>query len=137
MGSRAGDLRTFELGAPGEMRDRLNSLVLAGEKTATAGLLEDYIAEDEPLEEVGERQALLDSDGKVVAVVVVTRVEVVRYADVSPDFVEDEGEGFAGLEDWREEHDAFWRSFDVQVDDETEVVCLWFEVAADIPPATG
>ena len=119
------------------MRERLNSLVLAGEKTATAGLWEDYVAEEEALEEVGERQALLDSDGNVVAVVEVTRVEVVRYADVTSEFVEAEGEGFSSLDEWREEHESFWESFEVSVDDDTEVVCLWFEVADGLPTAAG
>jgi hypothetical protein len=37
-------------------QDRLNALVLAGEKVATAGPWEqDYVNEDEALEAVGER----------------------------------------------------------------------------------
>jgi len=49
MWARRGDLRGFELGSKGEMQDRLNSLVLAGDKRATAGLWnEDYAAEGEP-----------------------------------------------------------------------------------------
>ena len=53
-------MRGFELGSKGEMQDRLNALVLAGDKRATAGLWnEDYVLEGEALDEVGERQALL------------------------------------------------------------------------------
>jgi len=46
-----GGLRALELGTPGPMRERLNGLVLAGTKRATAGTLEEY--EDNELEEVG------------------------------------------------------------------------------------
>ena len=47
---RVGGLRTLELGSPGEMRSRLNALVLAGRKRATAGVLAvDYEQEGEPL----------------------------------------------------------------------------------------
>ena len=41
-------LRTMEIGSVGEMRERLNGLILAGEKRATAGLVQEY--EDEPFE---------------------------------------------------------------------------------------
>ena len=56
-------LRCLELGTPGEMRQRLVALVLAGEKRATAGLLSEYADEGEPLETVGEEQWLLGDDG--------------------------------------------------------------------------
>jgi uncharacterized protein YhfF len=39
MWARVNELRTLGLGTPGDMRADLNALVLAGTKTATAGLL--------------------------------------------------------------------------------------------------
>ena len=122
------DLRTFSLGSPGELQDELNALVLAGEKVATAGLLEDYVAEDEAVEEVGEHQALVDADGQVLAIVEITRVETVPFAEVSWEFAQAEGEGFTSVEHWREAHHAFWTAMGSSVTDHTRVVCVWFEV---------
>ena len=115
------------------MQERLTSLVLAGEKGATAGLWnEDYLGEGEALDEVGERQALLGADGKVVAIIEVTRVERTRFADVTWEFAQAEGEGFTSIEDWRQGHRTYWAELGVDVDDDTEVVCMWFEVVDEV-----
>jgi len=131
--ARLGDMRGFELGSKGEMQDRLNSLVLAGDKRATAGLWhEDYAAEDEPLDEVGERQALLDDDGELIAIIEVTRVDQVRFIDVNWEFAQAEGEGFTSVDDWRAGHREYWTSEGIEVDDDTSVVCVWFEVVDEV-----
>lgn len=133
MWARLGDMRGFELGSKGEMQDRLNSLVLAGYKRATAGLWhEDYAAEHEPLDEVGERQALLDDDGKLIAIIEVTRVDQVRFIDVTWEFAQAEGEGFTSVDDWRAGHREYWTSEGIEVDDDTPVVCIWFEVVDEV-----
>ncbi len=96
---RVGGLRTLELGAPGEMRDRLNSLVLTGSKRATAGLQAEYAEEGELLEHVGEQLALLSNDGHQVATVEVTDVEILPFDRVPWDFAAAEGEGDEDLEE--------------------------------------
>jgi uncharacterized protein YhfF len=122
-------LRAVELGTPGEMRQRLNGFVLAGRKRATAGLLDhDYVAEDEELEHVGERLALLDDHGGRVAELEVTEVAVVPFSAVTWEFADAEGEGFRSVEHWREAHQRFWRGEGLEVDDQTSVVCLSFRV---------
>ena len=130
MWPRVQGLRALELGTPGAMRDELTALVLAGGKRATAGLLAEYAEEGEELETVGERLALLDSDGKPRAVVEITAVEVVQFADVTWDFAEAEGEGFASVDHWREAHRRFWAGEGTTVDDDTAVVCLAFRLVA-------
>jgi uncharacterized protein YhfF len=133
MWPRVGEMRGFELGTPGEMQARLNGLVLAGEKMATAGLwIEDYVGEGEALDEVGERQALLDADGKVQAIIEITRVERVRFADVEWEFAEAEGEGDTSIEEWREGHREYWTEAGVAVDDDTPIVCVWFQVVDEV-----
>ncbi|WP_331462036.1 hypothetical protein [Streptomyces sp. KMM 9044] len=47
MWPRVGGMRALELGTPDRLRDELNSLVLAGRKTATTDLLADYVRETE------------------------------------------------------------------------------------------
>ena len=80
-------LRALELGTPGDLRAELNGLVLDGSKRATAGLLSEYAEEQEELEHVGERLALLDDAGARVATLEVTSVEHRRFADVPWDVI--------------------------------------------------
>jgi uncharacterized protein YhfF len=52
------------------MRQRLTTLALTGTKAATAGLWQqDYVDNDEAIEVVGERQALLNDGGEVAAII--------------------------------------------------------------------
>ena len=94
-------MRSLELGSPGEMRARLNALVVAGQKRATAGLVEEYEQEGEQLEHVGERLVLLDDGGAAVGTVEVTSVAVSTFGEVPWEFAESEGEGDRDLEEWR------------------------------------
>ncbi|MBH0242395.1 RNA-binding protein, partial [Streptomyces cavourensis] len=56
-------LKPFLLAFPGPLRDRLVAAVLSGEKVSTSGLLAEYELEQEELPPVGERSALIDSEG--------------------------------------------------------------------------
>jgi uncharacterized protein YhfF len=111
------------------MRDRLNGLVLEGKKVATAGLwCHDYELDGEAIDEVGERQVLLDSDEQPIAKVVVERVETYRFADVPWEFADAEGEGFDSVDDWQRGHRSYYAAEGVEVSDDDEVVCVWFSV---------
>ncbi|WP_345574517.1 ASCH domain-containing protein [Streptomyces prasinosporus] len=121
-------MRAMELGTPGGLRSRLNSLVLAGRKTATTGLLAEYAEETEHLEHVGERLALLDDDGHAIATIEITGVEQRPFLGVTWEHAAAEGEGDASLEEWRAVHRRFWESEGVPVEDDTPVVCLAFRV---------
>ncbi|AXH89977.1 ASCH domain-containing protein [Micromonospora aurantiaca] len=130
MWPRIGGLRALALGTPGELRTRLNTLVLAGAKTATAGLVQEYDDENEELEYVGERLVLVDDNDALVGVVEVTGVEVVRFADVPWDFARAEGEGDRSIEEWREGHGAYWARQGTPVTDDTRIVCLRFRLVS-------
>ena len=121
-------MRTMELGAPGGLRGRLNSLVLAGRKTATTCLLAEYVEETEGLEFVGERLALLDDDGHAIATLEITGAEQKSFAEVTWEHAAAEGEGDASLEEWRTVHREFWKSEGTPVEDDTPLVCLTFRV---------
>ncbi|MEU5780038.1 ASCH domain-containing protein [Micromonospora lupini] len=124
MWPRIGALRTLALGTPGELRATLNTLVLAGVKTATAGRLAEYAEEGEELEQVGERLALVDDNDALAGVVEITGVEVVRFGDVPWEFARAEGEGDRSIEEWRAGHSAYWARLATPVDDDTQIVCL-------------
>ena len=120
------DLPPFELGHPRtELRRQLVAAVLAGEKTATAGLWSEYEAEREQLDSPGARYVLHDYDDEPVAVVEVTEARIVPAAEIDIAFARDEGEGFESVDDWRLAHERF---FEQPIEPETQIVALRFRV---------
>ncbi|CAL9635864.1 ASCH domain-containing protein [Streptomyces sp. enrichment culture] len=128
MWPRVDGMRAMELGTPGEMRGRLNALVLAGTKTATTGLLEDYVEDTEGLEFIGERLALLGDEGQSVGVIEVTGVQVTTFGEVTWEHARAEGEGDTSLEEWRTGHRRFWSREGALIQDDTAVVCVAFRL---------
>jgi uncharacterized protein YhfF len=124
-------LRTLEIGTPGAMRQRLIQLILDGHKRATAGLLLEYVRENEELEAEGELLALVDDDTQRVATVLVVAVETVPFIEVPWRFARAEGEGDESLEEWREGHRRFWSAEGDTIEDHTPIVLIWFEVVAE------
>jgi uncharacterized protein YhfF len=121
-------MRSLELGTPGEMRERLNALVLAGTKIATTGLLEEYVKETEGLEYAGERLAVLDDEGQAVGTIEVIDVEIKPFIEVTWAHAAAEGEGHTSLEEWRAGHRRFWSGIGTPVGDQTPVVCIAFRL---------
>lgn len=135
-------LKPLLLGFPGPLRDTLVAAVLSGEKVSTSGLLAEYEAEKEELPPVGERSALIDSQGREVAVVEVTGVRVLSLGEVGLQHALDEGEGYASVAEWRLEHERFWHSAEMRealgepeftVDDDTMIVAERFRVVELLP----
>ena len=121
------ELPPFGLGYPGTaLRRQLVEAVLRGEKTATAGLLEEYEADGEEIPSAGARFALLGHDDEPVAVVEVTEARVVPAAAIDAAFARDEGEGFESVEEWRVSHEQF---FGRPIGASTQIVALRFRVA--------
>mgnify|MGYP000570734820 CR=1 FL=1 len=122
-------LRGIEFGTPGESRQKLNSLILDGNKRATTGTLEwDYVAENESVETIGERLAVLDNQGKHVATIEVTKVEVKRFSEVPDDFALAEAEGDLSGDDFRRSHFDYWSKLGLPITDETQIVLLYFDL---------
>ncbi len=84
--------RPLELGSPGDMRERLNGLVLGGHKVAAFGLVQEYLDEGEAIETVGEELDLVDSAGGRVATVRITEVRELDFGAADWGLVEAEGE---------------------------------------------
>jgi uncharacterized protein YhfF len=115
------ELPDFGLGYPRtELRRQLVQAVLAGEKTATAGL-----ADDEEPPRAGDRFALYDEEDRVVGVVEVTEARVVPAGEIDVEFARDEGEGFESVEDWRVAHERF---FERPIRDDTPIVATRFRL---------
>ncbi|NYT94034.1 ASCH domain-containing protein [Salinispora sp. H7-4] len=131
------DLPLFEFAFPGPLRDRLVALVLAGDKTTTTGLRQDYEIEGEALPVAGTRAAVIDSAGRRVAVIELTEVRVSRLGDVDLDHARDEGEGDDSVAAWRAGHEKYWHGADYRgwigdpdftVDDDTLAVLERFRL---------
>ena len=129
---RVDGLRTIEFGTPGESRQRLVDFVLHGNKRATAGLLSEYETEGEEIEHVGEFLAMVDNDGRHVATLEVTRVEVLRFADVPDEFALAEAEGDLNAADFRASHLDYWTKAGETVTDDTPVVTVYFSMLPEI-----
>lgn len=121
-------LRTIEFGMPGESRRNLVDHVVNGNKRATAGLLSEYEMEGERVETVGERLAILDNNDSAVAVVEITKVDVLPFSRVPDEFALAEAEGDLNAEDFRESHFKFWTEAGEKITDETLVVTLYFDL---------
>jgi uncharacterized protein YhfF len=126
---RVDGLRTIELGNPGASRTALLDFVLNGKKRATAGLLEqDYEAEGEPIEHVGEVLVLLGNDSEEVGRVQVTKVELTTFIQVPDEFALAEAEGDLSAADFRSSHMEFWTSCGYEINNDTKVVLVYFEL---------
>ena len=130
---RIDGMRTIEFGTPGASREKLVNLILHGQKRATAGLLiGDYESEGEPIEHVGELLAIVDNDGKHVGTMKVTRVEVLRFADVPDELALAEAEGDMNAADFRASHLAYWTRVGETVTDDTLIVTVYFNLMPEI-----
>jgi uncharacterized protein YhfF len=129
---------------PGPLRDRLTALVLEGTKIATAGLVADYVVEGGLIPRPGDREVIIDSDQRPVAIVETTRCEISTIGLVSDEFARDEGEGFADAHDWRVAHERFWNGYidDLRdrlgdpgwsLTDDTLIVCQRFRLTERYP----
>jgi uncharacterized protein YhfF len=96
-------LETFSFGDSPAMADRLLAFVLSGSKTATC-----WSVRDGQKTEVGKRMVVLDGADRPRAVIETTALEQVAFSQVRWDFALAEGEGDEHLEEWRQEHAAYF-----------------------------
>lgn len=136
MGPNAADTlppNVWAFGATPEQADELLALVLAGTKTATAGALWDYEAEDVALPEPGDLSIVLDGEGHPQALLRTTSVTVTPFDQVDEEHARLEGEGDRTLAHWRDVHRRFFTdhaTHDRGFSEDMPVVCERFEVLA-------
>ena len=134
------ELPRGEFAFPGPLRDALVTAILDGTKTTTTSLLAEHPRDHDPCEDVGTLEAVLDSHDNVVCAIRTIEVQVCRLADVSDEHAIAEGEGYADASEWRAGHEEFWRSpefveyiGELEIDDDTQVVCQRFAVEGRYP----
>lgn len=130
MWPRINDRRTLELGTRGAWRDELNALVMAGTKTSTMGLVEDYRLEGEAFEHEGEILGLVGNDGELVAWITVIRHDVLSLDQLSGEYGESVarscGEGHADAAAYRQGYAKYWQESGRDVSGDTRVAVVWF-----------
>ena len=126
------DVSIEYFGATRASAAKLGDLIRSGAKTATSSLYWAWVAEDEALPESGDREIVVDWDGKMLAIIETMSAEVVRYHDVDAEWARLEGEGDLSLAYWRRVH---WRFFEHEcaligreASEEMPVVCQRFRV---------
>ena len=118
----------MEFGTPGASREKLTNLVLFGNKRATAGLLSDYILENEEIEHVGEELVLLGNNDVNLGKIKITEVSICKFKDVPDRFPIAEAEGDQNAEEFRAGHKQYWENLGYKINDDTELVLLYFEL---------
>lgn len=91
-----------------ELRRRLVGRVLAGTKTASAGLLVEYELDGESLPRAGVREVILDAEDRFVGELETTECRILRLADVDDEFAYEDGAGFRDATEWRVAHERYW-----------------------------
>jgi uncharacterized protein YhfF len=121
----------FAFGDGPELADELSSLVVSGRKRATAMLLAEVELSDESMPQPGELYTVLDGAGAPVAVIRLTAVDVVPYAEVGEEFAFEEGEDDRTLASWRVAHRSFFgrrcTALGIDFSEDLPVVCERFE----------
>lgn len=84
------------------------------------------------LPKVGDREAVVDSNGDVALITRLAKVKVVSLSEVTLEHAFCEGEGYETVEQWQNAHEKLWTSTDFQnsigtpaiaINDDTQVVC--------------
>ncbi|MCS4535681.1 ASCH domain-containing protein [Corynebacterium sp. HS2168-gen11] len=104
------DIPRCEFAFPGPLRDALVSAILNGTKTITSCLLSEYPSDDDPTEQIGGYETVVDSSDAIVCVIRTTDIRICRLADVDDAHAIAEGEGYTTAAQWRVEHEQFWNS---------------------------
>ena len=135
------DLPVLELAAPGPERESGIRAILAGTKTAMTGLPALVERAGEPLPAVGDRLSVVDSAGRPVAVIELTRVDIEPISAVTDDYAHAEGRGYRDAAQWRTAHEDFFRGEFVaqflghrpEINDDTAVLTQRFRLVRQLP----
>lgn len=103
---------------------------LPGGKVATSSLLDYYQAGKKKRCKIGDILSILNSAKEEVAKVRITRVEIIKFRDITEEFAVEEGDG--NLENWQTIHLPYYTQLlseiGKDINPDTLLVCEWFKV---------
>lgn len=110
--------------------DELAGKVLSGEKIATSSLYDYYRMNLKEMSKVNDYASILDSQGNEICVVIIEKIKILKFQDITEEFAIQEGDG--DLHNWLRIHAEY---YSMQLDKigkkltgDTELVCEWFKV---------
>lgn len=112
--------------------DELAKKVLLGKKTATSSLYDYHCNEYKDMIKVNEFASILDSHNKEICIIQITKIEIVKFKNISEEFSIEEGDG--SLENWKKIHTEYYslllKKIGLKLTGETKLLCEWFTVVA-------
>ena len=119
-------------GDSADMADELLALVLRGPKRATAGAVEEFRADNQPLPRIGSHWIVADGQGQPRAIMRSKELRIGPLGSVDDAFAWDEGEGDRTRDWWVDAHLRYMRRscarLGVEVDEQLELVFERFDV---------
>ena len=111
--------------------DECAELVRLGIKQATTHSLVGLQINQEKLPVIGDLAIVTDWHGVPKAITKTTKVEIVKYKDITATYAFIEGEGERSLDYWKEVHWAYytreWKEYNLEPTTDMELVCEYFE----------
>ena len=119
-------LRKWNFGGDEFLTNKLQQLVLKGEKTASTGL---YKNTSQIVSKVGDMAVIISYTGKPFCIIEYTKITLVPFLNVTHEYIVKEGEGEKDVESWRNSHRNFFlREYPGLFNDDSLVVCEEFRV---------
>ncbi|TCI84865.1 ASCH domain-containing protein [Tenacibaculum sp. M341] len=106
-------------------------LVVKGIKQATATSIWWFEKNNEALPKIGDQYIVTDWNGNAKAIIETTKIELVPYNKITPEFAATEGEGDKSLTYWKKVHKAYYsremEPYGEQFDENMMIVCEYFK----------
>ena len=112
----------------GTDNDKLIELVLKGQKRTTTSLYNEYIKEQESLPKKGEKSIIQYSNNKDACLIVIERVIITQFKNITEELAFIEGEGDKSLKYYKDEHTKIFKEIDKSFSEESKVVFEIFKV---------
>ncbi len=126
----ARNMKKIQFGVTAYEIDDLAHKVIIGVKIATSSLYDYYLLGKKKQSKVGDVFSILNSTKVEVARVRITKVELMRFGDITEQFVIEEGDG--SFDNWLIIHESFYSKqlseIGKELNFETLLVCEWFEL---------
>lgn len=119
---------TFKFGDSAKLSARLLDRVRSGQKRAMSGALSEFADDPESMPKVGRCDIAANWDGTPALVIRTTKVEQVRFCDVTEEQAEAEGES---LEGWKRGHKAHFERT-TGFSEDMELLFEHFELVEDL-----
>ena len=104
--------------------NKLIELVLSNKKTATSSLFID----DTNLPIIGEESIICYDDDTSACIVKTVDYRIMKFNEMTEEYVKLEGEGDLSLNHWKKVHYDFFKSIDSSFNEESKIIFEIFEV---------